>query len=213
MPGRIAAEMLFVTKTIETLTQEFDLIPEERKNILSGITAFIESRISEHSKADLIFICTHNSRRSHIAQIWSQAAAAWYNVTGVNSYSGGTEATAFNVNAIEAMGKLGFRISRGSDGKNPRYIVTYADNHHSFEVFSKKYDESPNPRTGFAAIMTCTQADADCPIVSGSAIRISLPYDDPKNFDRTELESAKYTERALEIGRELLFVFSQIKKR
>lgn len=205
--------MFFVAVTIETLRHEFNLIPDERRKILSGITSFIESQISQKSKADLIFICTHNSRRSHVAQIWAQTAAAWYNVKGVNSYSGGTEATAFNVNAIEALRKLGFRISAGSNGNNPKYSVTYADNHLAFEVFSKKYDESPNPDRGFAAIMTCSQADADCPIVSGSAIRISLPYDDPKNFDGTTLESAKYLERALEIGRELLFVFSQIKKR
>jgi arsenate reductase len=58
--------------------------------------------------------------------------------------------------------------------------------------------------------MTCTHADENCPLVAGADVRISLPYDDPKAFDNTPLEAAKYTERVHEIGREILYAFSLV---
>lgn len=200
--------MFFVENTIAKLIGEFDTITLERKHILENISAFCKSE----QGARLVFICTHNSRRSHIAQIWAQTAAAYFNVTNVLSYSGGTEATAFNLKAVNAMRHLGFKIDPKTSGNNPHYIVQYSDTHPSFEVFSKKYDDFENPSSGFAAIMTCTQAYENCPIVAGASVRISLSYNDPKDFDGTDLETAMYNERSLEIGREILYLFSQNKR-
>ena len=45
-----------------------------------------------------------------------------------------------------------------------------------------------------------------CPIVAGADFRIALPFEDPKAFDDTPLESEKYTERCRQIGREMLYV-------
>lgn len=199
--------MFLAGDTIKQLVSEFNKIPGERKDILKEIASFISTKKS----AQLVFICTHNSRRSHISQIWAQTAAAYFNIDNVEAYSGGTEATAFNPRAVDAMRKIGFRIEEKSAGNNPRYVVTFSDQHPSFEVFSKKYDDPKNPSRDFAAIMTCTHADENCPLVVGASTRISLPYDDPKDFDGTALESAKYLERSLEIGREMLYAFSLIK--
>lgn len=200
--------MLLPEETIKQLVAQFNLIPLERREILHSLSSFI----AEHNQdAHLVFICTHNSRRSHMAQIWSETAAAYYKIAGVKSYSGGTEATAFNPRAVQALREIGFDIQQISNEVNPRYRVIQADDR-SFEVFSKKYDHPTNPSTGFVAIMTCTHADENCPVVAGAAARYSLPYDDPKDFDGTELESTKYHERALEIGREILYMFSQIRK-
>jgi arsenate reductase len=201
--------MFFVEGTIRKLLNEFDRIPSERKDILRNITAFCSSP----QQSNLVFICTHNSRRSHMAQIWARTASAYFNVGNVTSYSGGTEATDFDPRAIEAMRNLNFKIDRRTVGENPRYAVRYASDQPSFDVFSKRYDDSQNPVSGFAAIMTCTHADENCPVVVGASTRISLAYDDPKDFDGMDMESDKYNERALEIGRELLFAFSQIKRR
>jgi arsenate reductase (thioredoxin) len=44
--------------------------------------------------------------------------------------------------------------------------------------------------------------------VVGAEKRISLPFDDPKDFDGTNQEAIKYHERVLEIGREICFAFS-----
>ena len=198
--------MFFVDETIKRLLKEFEHIPAERRGILSDLSTFID----HHNPANLVFICTHNSRRSHIAQIWAQTAASHFNVSNVNAFSGGTEATAFNPRAVDALRGLGFRIDLASNGTNPRYV--YSDTHPAFEVFSKKYDDAGNPVKDFAAVMTCSHADENCPVVVGASARISLPFDDPKDFDGTDIESIKYTERSLEIGREILFAFSQIRR-
>jgi protein-tyrosine-phosphatase len=201
-----------VARSIESFSKEFNGIPEDRKKALMKLALFIESKSKAGEKADLIFICTHNSRRSHIAQIWAQAAAAYYAVQNVFAYSGGTEATAFNPRAVKAMVEAGFTIAKVTDGANPVYEVRYADDALVIKAFSKKYEKEGNPQSGFAAIMTCAQADKNCPVVTGASVRIATPYEDPKDFDGTPGEAAQYKERVLQIGREILYAFSLIKR-
>lgn len=200
-----------VEKNIDLYKSEFDQIPEERKEALKSLSLFIESKIKAGEKVELIFICTHNSRRSHISQIWAQAAAAYYGVPNVVAYSGGTEATAFNPRAVKAMEDAGFKIKKTSEGTNPVYEVRFADDANAVKAFSKKYDDDANPKNGFGAIMTCSHADQNCPIVFGAGARIAIPYDDPKEFDGTSQEAAKYAERVHQIGREILYAFSIVK--
>lgn len=200
-----------VSKNIDTYTKEFDQIPEDRKKALKKLSLFIESKIKAGEKAELIFICTHNSRRSHISQIWAQTAAEYYNVPNVIAYSGGTEATAFNPRAVKAMEDAGFKITKTTDSTNPLYEVRFADDATPIKAFSKKYDSDGNPKNGFGAVMTCSQADKNCPIVTGATVRVAIPYDDPKEFDGTAQEGAKYAERVHQIGREILYAFSLIK--
>jgi arsenate reductase len=204
--------MFFVEDTIQRLVGEFEEIPSDRKLSLKTITTFVEGKIVNNDVAQLVFICTHNSRRSHIAQVWAQTAASYFGIPNVKAYSGGTEATAFNPRAVDAMRGIGFNIKQKTTDTNPRYVVQYSNYYPGFEVFSKRYDDRENPSNDFAAIMTCTHADENCPIVIGATARISLPFHDPKDFDGTSLESAKYRERSLEIGREILYAFSQIKR-
>jgi arsenate reductase len=198
-------------ETIQSLVKTFDSIPADRKLILKQLTDFVRAKAKQNEKIELVFICTHNSRRSHISQIWGQAAATHYGVENVRSYSGGTEATAFNPRAVKAMQEVGFKINASSDGTNPIYEVTFSDDAHEIIAFSKKYDSESNPQKGFAAVMTCSHADENCPVVFGMEKRISLPYNDPKDFDGTPQEAAKYSERVKEIGAEIFFAFSQVK--
>ena len=197
--------------TTQSLIKNFDSIPAARKEILKQITDFVEGKSKKGEKVELIFICTHNSRRSHISQIWGQAAAAYYGIGNVLTYSGGTEATAFNPRAVKAMQEAGFKIKAVSEGSNPVYEVQFSDDANEVIAFSKKYDSETNPQQGFAAIMTCSHADENCPVVFGMEKRISLPYNDPKDFDGTPQEAAKYGERVREIGTEILYAFSQVK--
>lgn len=200
-----------VSKNIEAFTKEFDQIPEDRKKALKKLALFVESKVKAGEKAELIFICTHNSRRSHISQIWAQTAAAYYGIANVIAYSGGTETTAFNPRAVKAMEEAGFKIAKTTEGKNPVYEVRFADDATGIKAFSKKYDGEGNPKNGFGAVMTCSQADQNCPLVSGATVRIAIPYDDPKDFDGMPEEATKYTERVHQIGREVLYAFSLIK--
>lgn len=197
--------------TVTRLTKEFHEIPADRKVVLNDLTQFVQKGIDKKQPVYLNFICTHNSRRSHLSQIWAQTAAYYFGIPDVLCFSGGTEATAFNPRAVKAMREAGFDIAKSTEGDNPIYEVTYSSAIPAIKAFSKKYDDPFNHNKDFAAVMTCSHADENCPIVHGAVTRIPLRYDDPKNFDDTPLEAAKYTERVHQIGREILFAFSQIK--
>jgi protein-tyrosine phosphatase/arsenate reductase len=158
-----------------------------------------------------MYVCTHNSRRSHFGQIWATVAAEYYGIKNVVTFSGGTEATAFNVNAIKALKEIGFEIQAKDESLNPIFEVKYSDDSNPTICFSKVYDDAFNPNTNFAAIMTCSDAEENCPFIPGVELRIGTTYNDPKEFDGTYLQDSKYKERALQIALETLYVFSLIK--
>lgn len=199
-------------KYIQEITSEFDKISDERKISLNQLSSFIEQQLAEKSKADLILICTHNSRRSHLAQVWAQVAAYYYNNQNVNAYSGGTEATAMFPMAAKALEKSGLQIQKLVNAENPIYSIKFHPDEPAIIGFSKTYDHFFNVQSGFAAVMTCSHADANCPFIPTASKRISLPYDDPKDFDGTPEQEQKYDERCREIAREMFYVFSKISK-
>jgi arsenate reductase len=190
---------------------EFDRIDTQRKAALLELAEFVSRKIVDDEPARVTFICTHNSRRSHMAQIWAQTAAAVYDISGVETYSGGTEATAFNPRAVAALERAGFDFETEEQGSNPVSLVRVGDGIEPMNAFSKVYDQPPNPTSEFAAVMTCSQADASCPMVRGAEERIAITYEDPKSFDGTEREAEAYDERCRQIAREMLFVFSQVR--
>lgn len=196
---------------IQEFEAQFPEISNERKIILNQLTRFIQAKKELNASIDLNFICTHNSRRSHIAQFWAQAAAAYYGIKNVHCFSGGTEATAFNPRAVKAMQDAGFSITKTKEGENPVYEVRYADGEKPVIAFSKTYDDPFNLTKDFAAIMTCSHADENCPLVFGASERIALTYNDPKEFDGTPQETEKYAERVHQIGTEIFYAFSRVK--
>ncbi len=196
-----------VAATVQELLKGIEEIPAERRAQLDELVQYTSQRLEAKKPVCLTFICTHNSRRSHLSQIWAQTAAAHFGLEGVVTYSGGTEATAFNPRAVRALKRAGFRIDQTTSGGNPIYHVRYSDRAFPITCFSKFYSGAPNPKADFAAIMTCTSADASCPIVQGADVRIAIPYEDPKAFDGTPKEEKAYDERCRQIGTELLYVF------
>lgn len=197
----------------ETLVKHFNEIPEERKQLLNKLTSYIQEKREQNLPVQLVYICTHNSRRSHFGQIWAAVAANYYHIKNIKTFSGGTEATAFNINAINALKKTGFEISTNDvQTSNPKYVVQYGtyDDEHCV-CFSKVYNDEVNPKSNFAAIMTCSDAEQNCPFIPGVEIRIGTTYDDPKEFDNTPFQDEKYLERSKQIALECLYVFSNIK--
>lgn len=193
----------------KSLAGEFDAIPKERKQKLEKLALFVRSKRNAGETAKLIFICTHNSRRSHMSQLWATVAAAAYGITGIETFSGGVEATAFNPRAVAALERAGFQI-QNPGGENPHYRVTYGSNSPPLEAFSKKYDDAANPREGFAAVMTCSQADKNCPAIQGASLRVAIPYEDPKVADGTPEEASLYDQRAKQIATEMFYLFSRV---
>jgi protein-tyrosine-phosphatase len=207
-PGRLSPAL---QKYVETRISEFDKIPEERKEQLKKMAEYVQSHTSAGQHARLTFICTHNSRRSHMGMLWAAVAAAYYHVPNVETFSGGTEATAFNPRAIGAMQRAGFKIEPGAEKTNPREKVFIGTSGEPLVCFSKVYDSEPNPKSDFCAVMTCAQADKNCPLVRGATQRIAITYEDPKASDGTPQEAATYDERCAQIAREVLYAFSLVK--
>ena len=199
-----------IENTIATL--KLDTIYNERKLTLQPLIDYIQTKVTENKNANLNFICTHNSRRSHLSQVWAQAAAHFFNIKNVYCYSGGTEATALFPMAAKTLEQAGFKIEVLSEGKNPVYAIKYAENEHPIVGFSKTFDHPFNPKSEFAAIMTCSDADANCPFIPGAENRIPVKYDDPKAFDNTPQQAKKYEERSNQIAAEMFYVFSKIKE-
>ncbi len=191
---------------------EFDQIPLERRAVLGNLGSYVRAQLDSSGRCQLIFICTHNSRRSHMGQVWCAIAAAFYERPGVVAYSGGTESTAFNPRAVDALRRAGLRIEQTTQADNPIYHVRFSDAVPAITCFSKVFDQAPNPKQGFAAVMTCAQADAACPSVPGADARFAIPYEDPKAFDGDKLESIMYDERCAQIAREMLYLFSQVRE-
>jgi len=196
-------------KTISDLTHNFDSIPNERKETLIEVAQYISDELTEKGEGKLNFICTHNSRRSHLAQIWTQTAANYYEIEGVETYSGGTEATAFNPRAVAAIERAGFHV-KNPVGENPRYEVKFSEDAKPMICFSKKFDDPENPEKNFAAIMTCSEADENCPFVPGTSFRKAVTYRDPKESDGTDHEKETYDERCRQIGTEMFYMMSQV---
>jgi len=199
-----------INNTIELLKD--NQISTERKTVLQPLIDFIQSKILANKNINLNFVCTHNSRRSHLSQIWAQTAAHYFGLTNVFCYSGGTEATAMFPMVGNTLQNQGFQVVKLSNENNPVYSIKYAENEHPIIGFSKTYDNVFNPKSKFAAIMTCSHADENCPLIVGCESRIPVRFEDPKVFDNTPQQAEKYLERSNEIALEMLYVFSKIKK-
>ena len=187
-------------------------INQERKALLQPLIDFIQLKVNQGADVNLNFICTHNSRRSHLCQIWSQLAALYYQIPKTYCYSGGTEATALFPKVIAILKEEGMQIEMIADTVNPIYAIKFDQNTIPLVAFSKKYDNNFNPQSQFAAIMTCSQADDDCPYIPDAEKRIPVTFEDPKIADNTDQQDEIYKARSLEIASQMFYVCSQIKK-
>jgi arsenate reductase (thioredoxin) len=210
---------------VKEIAAELALVSAERKVVLDEIAATIAARLEREKEANLTFICTHNSRRSHMSQIWLQTAACFYGFDKVHAWSGGTDVTACNCRTITAMRRVGFEIKDATGhaikeaikdapkGENPLYLVRYAENRPAIRAYSKRYDADANPKRDFIALMTCSSADKSCPVVEGAIARFAIHYADPRLCDDTPTETTAYNERCREIAREMFYIMSEVRRR
>lgn len=183
-------------------------ISEKRKKEMFPLIEYIQKNILQNKTARLNFICTHNSRRSQLSQFWAQAMACFFQLP-VQCYSGGVEITACHKSVLEVLKQQGFYITQTGPDKNPRYTV--CDGPLSMgPFFSKAIHDPYNPKSNFAAVMTCGHADQNCPNVLGADLRVPLRYEDPKIFDNTPYEIQAYQKKSLEIAYEMHHIFSTV---
>lgn len=205
-PMTLNETLTALSEGAERLAEE---VSPERLAELDALADWVAEQPAEGT-TDLVFICTHNSRRSHMGQILAQAAAHHHGLRDVRTHSGGTEATAFNPRAVRALQDLGVGLACANpEAKNPVYEVVLQPGAGTTAAFSKVYSAASNPQAGFAAVMTCSDADEACPLVFGAAARFATPYVDPKVSDGTAEEAATYRERALQIGTEMMYVMAR----
>lgn len=204
--------MIMYQQIIDTLNSfAFQHVSEERKAVLHPLTQFIQRKIDAGDAVNLSFICTHNSRRSHLSQVWAQVAACYFGLPQVNCYSGGTEETALFPLIASTLDKQGFKVSKLADTANPIYAIKYADDCAPIVGFSKRFGHAFNPSVNYAAIMTCSQADEGCPFVLGADQRFPITFDDPKMADGTPEQEQVYTATSLQIAAEMFHVFAGVK--
>ena len=175
------------------------------RDSLQPLIDYINLKLNNCEEIRLNFICTHNSRRSHLTQVWAQAMAHYFNFKQVFCYSGGTESTSIYIAAVNALKQFGFEIDIIKESDNPVYSIKYSLNQSPIIGFSKRFDDPFNPKTDFAAILTCSEADKACPIIKDADVRIPMTFEDPKAYDNTNLQKEKYLERSLEIATELKY--------
>lgn len=197
-----------IKERCEIISKNFKEINAERKIILEKLAAHIQENLNSKKEVNLVYVCTHNSRRSHLGQVWAKVAADFYGFN-INTFSAGTEATAFNQNAINALISAGFKVKKLDETANPKYEVIFGEGKANL-CFSKTIDDESLPKENFVAVMTCGDADENCPFISGCDLRIGTTYFDPKSFDNSILQDEKYTERSNQIAMECLYVFSTI---
>ena len=202
-----------LSKYCKSLPNEFNQISTERKKDIMEMGDYVFKKRVANTKCNILFICTSNSRRSHMAQIWAYTASLYYGIDSIDTFSGGTEATKVNINAINALRRAGFSAGSNNVGDNPNWTIGIGKNAGQLLIYSKKYTNAQNPKNNFGAFMVCSDADKSCPNVEGAELRIALPYEDPKYYDNTPSQDQKYDERCRQIAVEMFFMFDYIKQK
>ena len=187
------------------------LIETNRLALLKEVGLEWNKIYNERKQLNLVFICTHNSRRSVFAEVWAQAAANYFGLKNVFCFSGGTEATSVHENAIKSLKRTGFSVSQLTHTNNPVFSISLNEIKLQQVVWSKLYNDDKNPQSNFIAVMVCASAEANCPFIPAAVKRISLTYSDPKEFDNLPITDEKYDERSVQIANEMFYLFSILK--
>ena len=196
---------------IQKVILDIDKVPNKRKKLLSDIADYIKQSCLNENMANIIFICTHNSRRSQLAQCWSIASYQYYKLKNIKFFSGGMEITSFNLKALNALKRSGFIIDQKGQ-KEHVYLLKTSKNSAGKKFFSKMYDSMSNPKRKFLSIITCSDADKKCPVVKGADKKIFLPYEDPRISDGLDLEESVYDQSCYIIAQEMFYIMKKVRE-
>jgi arsenate reductase len=177
---------------------------------LFQISEVIAEEYIENKVVNLNFICTHNSRRSQLGQVWAYYAAAYFDLN-IQAFSGGTEVTAFYRNTVKVLQAVGFDFNVSDfSHENPTYLISYNGSRNNIYGFSKRFDDPIN-KTPYIAITTCNNADKNGPFIPTALKRFHLPFVDPKGSDGTAEQSETYLKTSEQIAAEVFYIFTEIK--
>ena len=114
------------------------------------------------TKARVLFLCTHNSARSQMAEGLLRHLAG----DRFEAHSGGTEATQVRPLAIRAMEEIGVDISGQESKTLERYLREPFDH----------------------VITVCDDANEACPFLPGARNRVHWSFEDPSRAEGSEEE-------------------------
>jgi arsenate reductase len=118
--------------------------------------------MNEQDRRTVLFLCTHNSARSQMAEgVLRHLAGDRFDV-----HSAGTEATAVRPQAIEVMCELGIDISGQESKTLERYL-------------GQPFDY---------VITVCDEANEACPVFPGAIRRLHWSFEDPAQATGSEEE-------------------------
>jgi arsenate reductase (thioredoxin) len=194
----------------DSLPEKISTIPEKRRKLLEQIADKISHELNDKQTLHVMYVCTHNSRRSQFAQVWGHVAVHHFGLKNIQVHSGGTEATAIHSNAVQALKRSGFQFYLEGPNENARHFFTFDKKVNPVACYSKIYNAPENPKERIFAIMTCGEAEKNCPFIPGVLTRFATTYEDPKAFDGTESQDKKYDERCRQIALETFYLFSKV---
>jgi len=172
------------------------ILEDYQEKRVKKISQELKSSINTYKK--IVFICTHNSRRSQLCEVWGSILSKRFNLD-LFFYSAGTKKTEVYTEVIKSLQRAGLEIDM--EGKIKLM-------HNQIELHSKTLDEIKEDE--FIAMMTCSDAEKNCPVDQRSKKNIILFYDDPKKYDRTIHESNEYDKTCRLIASELNAIFKTL---
>lgn len=198
---------------VRDFPKEFRKIPEERRFRLNEIIYFLEEQELNKAPWQLLFVSTNQSSVSQMAQVWSKAAAYYFDFKNLSSYSGGLDPDNISVSTIKALEKAGFIVYNTDVNGVDVYKVKYSYNLQPILTFSKKIDHIRNPSGDFMAVIVDENADLNIQNIKGTYNRLLLRYDDPIGYEGSELEDQVFDESCRQVAVEMFYVFAQLRKR
>ena len=183
--------MLSLDKYIDNLDDI--ILRDYQKRRVKKISEELRGEINSCNK--IVFICTHNSRRSQLCEVWGSILSKRFNLD-LSFFSAGTEKTEVCGEAIKSLERAGMDFT--IVGNN---ILIQ----NKIELHSKTLDEIKEDE--FISLITCSDAEKNCPIDPRSKKNIKLFYDDPKKYDGTKEESDEYDKTCKLIASELNRIF------
>ena len=194
-----------------TLENEFDQIPDNHRQSLEQIGDYLLQKLQSNKDAKVLLISRHNSRRSHMGQLWLMTAAEYYGIGNVATFSGGIEPTELDSRVIRALKKCGFKISTTKRSENPTYLTSNGPGN-SYMVFAKQYNGGQNPTSDFIAVVLSEVVNKKLETIPGADKKVPMLYEDLENFDGSPEEERKYDEGCRQIARAMFYVMQYTKK-
>jgi arsenate reductase (thioredoxin) len=194
------------------IVAESSKLSDDRKTVLAPMAEYISQKLRSEREVEILFVCTHNSRRSQFSQFWVTVAADYYQLKHVHVASCGTTETACNPRTVASLRRFGVSVVKTSEGDNPTYLAQFSDDSPPVKLFSKALGHPSLPKGEFLAAFCCDDADKVCPHVPNAAVRVPLHYVDPKVHDDQPREPVAYDERSLQIAAEMFYVMRRAKE-